>query len=988
MADDPETLKRTIGQAVVIDVNIQSLQSALRWLVDQHEANRSALASADEERRALLSRLDTLEKSTRETAGQQAGQIAYLSEQLQAAQRKLDDVGASAAKLAAAHEESISAHTTLKTVATGHTDALAELNKANADKEARLSAAELALRTAASAEEARSVEVDGQLQRAAESSTEAVRQLRSELAETQTALERTQRLEADGRVERERLQAVADAAGAHAARLEEGQRQQMAAVEARLRGLSAAMTQELGVEEQALAVCTAVATQQVQQELPQPPPQYQQPPPPQYQQPPPPQYQQSPPPQYQQAPPHPQQQTQTQTPLALAPPQQVHPPLPPTPQQQPSGQLPTQQLPTQSLPMQQLPPQQSPPLAPTVPPMQVATPAAAAGLDGGASPMHGCGCGLGSNGNAGSAGGTMASGTTAIGCGSSGCTLGSGVSGGLGSSCSHGSGPGGGLGCNGVCGRGGGGSGGGGGGSSSMASSSSMGGGVSAGSGVGGGSGNVRWQLLGALERLDKLSREAEHLRVRCAALESAHGSGFLGLEARLKQALWNEEAQTARLAQLEATMAGLAPASAVPQLELQSEQLAGALERLGALEEGTRRLDAEGRARLHEATEQQGHELLRSTEARAAQLEAAAHSVTEALTDRVDSVADVAETARLASEAALRAIAADGERWREELRGQVSTLLSEIDASRTTAVQMSLDELRAGRTALRDEMRALRSESRTATAELRHKLAACWEGLRESRVELGDVMQTLHHLVERSELQHVINQMVARAAYANPQVWGGGAPGAPKRPLASPRVGLAESVPSHAASQQPPPLPQALQHNHRRCLKKGECSCAERLAVTLGAGDPRLALDKLFARQLQLLLSVRRLWQRSEATRGALPTVPQLPPLPQPVRPDLAAGSQSVRWADHNHNHQPLQPSPPERPREGGLLPQVRRPSSRECAPASADEDEGQQSGALFEGFVGAYLDGGVLSGYDEQGALGPVSSGANALPERLADL
>ena len=44
--------------------------------------------------------------------------------------------------------------------------------------------------------------------------------------------------------------------------------------------------------------------------------------------------------------------------------------------------------------------------------------------------------------------------------------------------------------------------------------------------------------------------------------------------------------------------------------------------------------------------------------------------------------------------------------------------------------------------------------------------------------------------------------------------------------------------------------------------------------------GDPRLALERLYERQLKLLVSVRKLWQRADFSRGELPAVPKLPPL------------------------------------------------------------------------------------------------------------
>lgn len=238
---------------------------------------------------------------------------------------------------------------------------------------------------------------------------------------------------------------------------------------------------------------------------------------------------------------------------------------------------------------------------------------------------------------------------------------------------------------------------------------------------------------------------------------------------------------------------------------------------------------------------------------------------------------------------------------------------------------------------------------------ELRQRLGACWEGMRESRVELGDVMQTLHHLVERSEIQHVVNQMLTRAAYANLNAYGGGSVGVPKHPLVSPRLGLPESATGRAAYSQPPHLPAQLQHNHRKCLKRGECTCAERLATTLGAGDPRLALERLFDRQLRLLMSVRHLWKQAEAARGELPHVPFLPPLPR-VSGGGAAAAQVLAMK------QQLRSSAPPGTVEGG------------------EEDDGYG--------VGEYMDGGVVagSGADEGGAMG--AHGGYSLPARLSDL
>eukprot|EP00966_Prymnesium_polylepis_P188803 4374663-Prymnesium_polylepis.1 len=41
-----------------------------------------------------------------------------------------------------------------------------------------------------------------------------------------------------------------------------------------------------------------------------------------------------------------------------------------------------------------------------------------------------------------------------------------------------------------------------------------------------------------------------------------------------------------------------------------------------------------------------------------------------------------------------------------------------------------------------------LEKEYRESQRRTDIRLAACWDGVRESRVELGDVMHTVHHLI------------------------------------------------------------------------------------------------------------------------------------------------------------------------------------------------------------------------------------------------
>ena len=87
-------------------------------------------------------------------------------------------------------------------------------------------------------------------------------------------------------------------------------------------------------------------------------------------------------------------------------------------------------------------------------------------------------------------------------------------------------------------------------------------------------------------------------------------------------------------------------------------------------------------------------------------------------------------------------------------LRGGLSNLSAEADERMRAALRSTREELEAALTNLREELRSLRKDTRHDVQHLKQRSAACWEGMRESRVELGDVMQTLHHLVERSELQ------------------------------------------------------------------------------------------------------------------------------------------------------------------------------------------------------------------------------------------
>jgi hypothetical protein len=97
MAEADEVL-RTVTSAVA-KVDIQSLQSALVWLVQQHEVNKNNLAVAAEERAALRIRVEKLERAAQDAATKQAEALSSLGARLDSAQTQLDTVTASADEL-------------------------------------------------------------------------------------------------------------------------------------------------------------------------------------------------------------------------------------------------------------------------------------------------------------------------------------------------------------------------------------------------------------------------------------------------------------------------------------------------------------------------------------------------------------------------------------------------------------------------------------------------------------------------------------------------------------------------------------------------------------------------------------------------------------------------------------------------------------------------------------------------------------------------
>ena len=140
-----------------------------------------------------------------------------------------------------------------------------------------------------------------------------------------------------------------------------------------------------------------------------------------------------------------------------------------------------------------------------------------------------------------------------------------------------------------------------------------------------------------------------------------------------------------------------------------------------------------------------------------------------------------------------------------------------------------------------------------------------------------------------------------------------------------------------------------------------------------VNAGDPRLALDKLLHQQLKLLMEIRSIWRRADKSRGALPHIPSLPPIPKL--------SNIQNWSEAAALQQLMQPAHA-RSEEGLHSPDgsTRDGATSDDGAAAACDDERRAP-------VGAYLDGGVHGGseHDAGSSLGPAH---HDLPERLSDL
>jgi len=253
-------------------------------------------------------------------------------------------------------------------------------------------------------------------------------------------------------------------------------------------------------------------------------------------------------------------------------------------------------------------------------------------------------------------------------------------------------------------------------------------------------------------------------------------------------------------------------------------------------------------------------------------------------------------------AESAMRGLSDECDRREAALdEAQRRLALQITGASHTQRAELRA-QVREDVRAISEQVDALRAQSEQVQRQHALRLTACHEGLRESRLELGDVMQSLHYLTERSEIQHLVNQLIARASLPPAPTWkntggyeGVGGGGMQLAALLSPRGG------GGGGGGRPEPLPppgrrahqQAMEKHHRCCIKKSECNCGLRLGLGFAGPEPTLlTLERLFDQQWQLLFSVRKVWRQAEMARGELPSLPRLPPLQMPDLPtDGSAG-------------------------------------------------------------------------------------------------
>ena len=403
--------------------------------------------------------------------------------------------------------------------------------------------------------------------------------------------------------------------------------------------------------------------------------------------------------------------------------------------------------------------------------------------------------------------------------------------------------------------------------------------------GTGSGFVDLPQQLAEMQARLSVVRAEWDVVRSQIQTTHDFLQDERLTNASKQKASEWKDEIRHGRLEKVEMQLSSTAPASTVTQIEQLRALVGGDTEdlpdgfsldsRVRALETSLAEQHTSMQEELTRLRQDQAAEFRRYTEEQLEMASSESSGLLHPIRLRVESIGDTSEAAHATATAAMRKVSDEVGELRKLTRAGQDSAREALESSLGALQRQIREEMRD----LQDDLGrriALGYEQHTSELrEMRQRLGMAWEGVRESRAELGDVMQTLHQLLDTLEVQHVVNQLLSRAAFANGAALGTGPAGFPKSSLTSPRAGLAVS---HAASSSPLMLPAAMQHSHRRCLKRGDCTCHERLSATLAAGDPRLALDHLFDRQLTRLTSVRRLWRHAESARGALPHITPMP--------------------------------------------------------------------------------------------------------------
>ena len=138
-----------------------------------------------------------------------------------------------------------------------------------------------------------------------------------------------------------------------------------------------------------------------------------------------------------------------------------------------------------------------------------------------------------------------------------------------------------------------------------------------------------------------------------------------------------------------------------------------------------------------------------RTVAAQVEEAQRALRDATEGIDERISRVEALAEDGRAQAAMALRANASE-----------VAALRTAIASGREKALADATDAALAARAEWRERIAQVQQGAAEGLGKLEYdyreaqrrvdiRLAACWEGVREARLELGDVMQTVHLMVE-----------------------------------------------------------------------------------------------------------------------------------------------------------------------------------------------------------------------------------------------